>query len=55
DWSSYTFEIGQLGFDRNYSLEIQTYDCHFRVSSARALYNFHTLSCLESTQYNYQS
>ncbi|KAK0054295.1 tyrosine-protein kinase receptor torso, partial [Biomphalaria pfeifferi] len=55
DWASYTFEIGQLGFDRNYSLEIQTYDRHFRVSSARALYNFHTLSCLESTQYNYQS
>ncbi|KAH9524817.1 hypothetical protein Btru_027949 [Bulinus truncatus] len=57
EWVDYRYELFNLTFDSNYTLEIQTYDRHFVPgnASAKVVHPFHTPNCLKSTNFSYST
>ncbi|XP_046377835.1 tyrosine-protein kinase receptor torso-like [Haliotis rufescens] len=53
EWPEFKYELVNLMFGRNYSVQVHTFDRFYKVNSKPATVRFQTLSCLDHTNHSY--
>ncbi|XP_067657376.1 tyrosine-protein kinase receptor torso-like isoform X1 [Haliotis asinina] len=53
EWPEFKYELVNLMFGRNYSVQVHTFDRFYKVNSKPATIRFQTLSCLDHTNHSY--